>query len=90
MKHLTWRKLAEFINQLTEEQKNGEVVLLDNSHEAIFPVDSVGITTRAIYAHSEGLYTQDDINDLVDDEVDDFMEDVYAIASKGSPILMVN
>lgn len=90
MGRLTWKELEKFISQLTEEGKNGEVTLLDNNHEAIFLADIAGIVTETMYAHYEGLYTQDDINDLVDDELEDFMSDVYAIASKGSPILIVN
>jgi len=90
MRNLTWEELERYISTLTNIQKQSPVTIVDNNHETILKVSNVDICDQNYYAHYEGLYYDEDIRGYDDDKMQEFLDDVYNIVYKESPILIID
>lgn len=87
----TWRKLEEFVQSLTEEQKDTPVVLIDWDNEIMSVVTDGNFVETAFYATYDGLLSEENIKDEYSEEDGtDLIADSYLTITKGNPYLDIN
>lgn len=88
----TWTKLEQFIQSLTEEQKNKPVTLVDFDGEVMALAAEAKICGESIYATFEGLLMDSDLSEdhgYNTEEIEELKDDSYLRIVTGEPYLLI-
>lgn len=86
---LTWEDLKEFVNELSPEQLNEEIIIVDFIGDRSLKIDDVVVTDEKIYITDNDIYTETDINYLDDEEREDAFDSAVEIIQKDQAILQI-
>lgn len=89
MEKLTWKDLKDFVNEVSPEFENDEVVvLLDDDGDSI-NISNAAILDEDIYGNVNDIEDAGSLEDLKEIHGDSLnMDDYTIIAPKGTPLLM--
>lgn len=86
---MNWKELREFINTLTEEQLEKDVILLDNANDMILQVIHSEISDERFFGtYGDGVIYESAIVDYIEEELEEFNENIYLTVENNSAYLI--
>lgn len=87
---MNWKELGEYINTLTEEEKRGDVTIVDYASRSIGLVSTAEIQDETMYSSDMGLTLESELEAYSENDRDTFEDEIYEVAVKGSVVLVID
>lgn len=87
---ITWKDLEVFMSDMTEEQKEQRVVLIDYSNGFIFPIDEAILVEETVHFVWGKLVEESETEDYSQNQFTEFIEDIEDSVYEGEMALIVN
>lgn len=86
---ITWKDLEMFMSDMTEEQKNQRVVLIDYVTDIITTINAAVLVEESVYYIYNRLISESDTGNYSPAEYDKFIEDIDDSVYEGEIALII-
>lgn len=84
---MNWNEIQDFIDTLTPEQKQYEVLIIDNANDVALEILSADITDEVTYCTYNGIIGQSLTEDYIEEELTDLEDNTYIKIDSEVPYL---